>query len=605
MKKRILPLILLTLMSGMSFAGTHTLKVTVNDSASVCYVAGSFNNWDPVANPMNKVSDSPKVFTLDIEVADGDVATTTYKYLAGPNWKYEQKQSADFNLSELTADGDTVSSFLAYYDTGQEADVTIDVLVPADLFVCYITGSFNSWNSTSHEMTMVDSTANGKEYTLTIHTLDTTTLEYKFLAGPGWPYEQTNSTNYVYMTDGGVVVCDAFKAIYDPTKVGDITINITVPEGTVEAWVVGSYNGWDMGSSVQATKVDATHFTAVLPQVADVEYKIWCHNDWAYEEAADDQGTSLASNRVASFETGPVFNITVEFWKQLWVPSPGGDAYVKTSASAYPEGSTIIVNFNNPGSQSTDWIGIYDLGEIPDGDPASHDWAYIEGDSGTIEFTTALVPGDYTVYLLCCDGYDIIAEHNFSIVTDTSAYLVASSLTYLETDSLVFDYNSPAWTETDWIGVYNPGDEPGGGAYSIIWKYIPGVSGTLTFTNPDEHELAPGEYWAGLFCCDGYDMLAETFFVIEAAPVSVRNASIDEMILYPNPTSGVVSIRSAGGEGIREIKVYSLTGSLLHMEQFPGMVTERTLDLGNLAKGIYLVRTTTEKSVMTNHLVIQ
>jgi hypothetical protein len=320
MKKRLLPALLLILISGMSFAQTRTLKVTVPEATVVCYVAGDFNGWDPSADEMNKVSDSPKVFTLDIEVPDSLVASTKYKYCAGPSWDYQQTRSADFFLSGMDADGDTIEAFNAIYDPNisREGDVTIDVLVPAELFVCYITGNFNDWNSVSDQMTYVDSTANGKEFTYTVHSMDTTTLEFKFLAGPGWSYEQTQSSNYRYAVDGGVIVCDQFKAIFDPSKVGDVTINITVPEGTSEVWVVGSWNSWSMDNAVQATKnLDGT-YTAVITMVADFEYKIWCHNDWAYEEAKDAEGNSLDANRTASFETGPVFNITVAYWKLLW-----------------------------------------------------------------------------------------------------------------------------------------------------------------------------------------------------------------------------------------------------------------------------------------------
>jgi hypothetical protein len=77
-----------------------------------------------------------------------------------------------------------------------------------------------------------------------------------------------------------------------------------------------------MDGAVQATKnLDGT-YTAVITMVADFEYKIWCHNDWAYEEAKDAAGNSLDANRTASYETGPVFDITVAFWKQLYVSAP-------------------------------------------------------------------------------------------------------------------------------------------------------------------------------------------------------------------------------------------------------------------------------------------
>jgi hypothetical protein len=354
MKKRLLPVLLLILISGMSFAQTRTLKVTVPEATVVCYVAGDFNGWDPSADEMNKVSDSPKVFTLDIEVPDSLVASTKYKYCAGPSWDYQQTRSADFFLSGMDADGDTIEAFNAIYDPNisREGDVTIDVLVPAELFVCYITGNFNDWNSVSDQMTYVDSTANGKEFTYTVHSMDTTTLEFKFLAGPGWSYEQTQSSNYRYAVDGGVIVCDQFKAIFDPSKVGDVTINITVPEGTSEVWVVGSWNSWSMDNAVQATKnLDGT-YTAVITMVADFEYKIWCHNDWAYEEAKDAEGNSLDANRTASFETGPVFNITVAYWKLLWT------SVNKISTSHYryyTQDGTIVVE----GVHSA--VSVYDL----------------------------------------------------------------------------------------------------------------------------------------------------------------------------------------------------------------------------------------------------
>jgi len=317
MKKRILPILLLILATGAGIAQTHTLKVTVPDTIQVCFAAGSFNGWGTpsAATKMTKISDSPKVFTLGIEVQAGDVATSEYKYYSGPDWIYEQTQAATFKLSELDEDGDTVETFKAIYNPDWESDVTINVLVPAIVYQLNITGNFNGWDPTSNPMTMVDSTVNGKEFSQTIHSLDTTSLAFKFVAGPGWAYEQS-AGDFIYMTVGSDVVCDEFKAIYDPTKVGDITINITVPEGTVEVWVVGSYNNWDIANSVQAVKnLDGT-YTAVIPQVQNIDYKIWCHNDWPYEEAKTDGGN--VADRHASFETDPVINLTVENWKLLF-----------------------------------------------------------------------------------------------------------------------------------------------------------------------------------------------------------------------------------------------------------------------------------------------
>lgn len=349
MKKRLLPILLLILISGMCFSQTRTFKVTVPETTLVCYVTGDFNSWDPAANEMNKISDSPKVFTLDIDIPDSLVATTKYKYLSGPAWDYQQTRAADFLLSNLDADGDTIESFNAIYNPSNphEGDVTINVLVPAELFVVYITGNFNSWNSVSDQMTFVDSTANGKIFTFNIHSLDTTTIEFKFLSGPGWSYEQTQSANYKYSVDGGYVVCDQFKAIFDPSKVGDVTINITVPEGTAEVWVIGSWNSWSLAGAVQATKnLDGT-YTAEISMVADFEYKIWCHNAWAYEEAKNAEGSSLDANRTASFESGPVFDITVAYWKLLYTPSSVGKLIPNTYRTYSTNGTITVEGVNS------------------------------------------------------------------------------------------------------------------------------------------------------------------------------------------------------------------------------------------------------------------
>jgi hypothetical protein len=206
-------------------------------------------------------------------------------------------------------------------------------------------------------MEKVDSSANGKEFKLTIHTLDTTMLEYKFLAGPGWPYEQSNSNNYIYMTDGGTVVCEEFKMIFDPSKVGDITINITVPEGTPAAYVIGSFgSGWSLDDAIQATKNEDGTYTAVVPMVADIEYKIWNYPDWPYEEAKDAEGNGLDENRKASFETGPVFNITVLYWKQVFgvtgIKDPISSAY-----KMYTVNGTIVVE----GVTSAVSVSVFDI----------------------------------------------------------------------------------------------------------------------------------------------------------------------------------------------------------------------------------------------------
>jgi hypothetical protein len=286
------------------------------------------------------------------------------------------------------------------------------------------------------------------------------------------------------------------------------------------------------------------------------------------------------------------------------VEAGASGTYVMTAASVYPEGaSSILVNYRNADFQETDWIGIYNKGDAPGG-PASVDWMYIEADSGTVEFTTALPTGDYVVYLLCCDGYQIKAKYDFSVADASTPSIISSAITYAYGDSLVFQYNSPDYVDTDWIGIYNPEDTPGD-IGSITWFYLPDGNGTMVFQFED-HELEPGEYWAGLFCCDGYDLYARTSFVVTEASTAIRSLNATRKIqIYPNPSSGEVVVRSPEGEGLQSIAVYNLTGQLLHNEPIHQLIHEKVLNLGHLDSGIYLVKTQTEHSLETSLLILE
>jgi hypothetical protein len=353
MKKRVLPFLMFMLITSMGFAQTHTLLVTVPDSIETVYVAGAFNGWNPASDSLTQISDSPKKFSFQYTY-EGSVDSLEYKFLAGPDWKYQQKDGANFMVKNDSATA-VVDTFNAVYHHSQAKDVMIDVLVPVEVFRLYLTGTFNGWSPSVNQMVMVDSTANGKEFQLTIHSIDTTTLEFKFLSGPGWPYQQV-AGNYNYMNDGGTVVCDEFKKIFDPAKVGDITINITVPEGTPEVWVVGSFGaGWSMDDAIQATKNEDGTYTAVVPLVADIEYKIWNHNDWAYEEAKNAAGDPLDANRTASFETGPVFDITVLYWKKVFGAPSGVKDPISAAYKMYTVNGTIVVE------GVTSNVSVYDI----------------------------------------------------------------------------------------------------------------------------------------------------------------------------------------------------------------------------------------------------
>ena len=77
---------------------------------------------------------------------------------------------------------------------------------------------------------------------------------------------------------------------------------------------------------------------------------------------------------------------------------------------------------------------IYKEGQIP-GSISSTLWKYISAPSGQITFEGTLTPGNYDVYLLCCDGYNVLAKYkNFQVIGER----LHSRLTYYLTDDTLF-----------------------------------------------------------------------------------------------------------------------------------------------------------------------
>lgn len=166
-------------------------------------------------------------------------------------------------------------------------------------------------------MTSVNEDTDGKIYTYTFLNIDPQLCDFKFGLSTSWAYEQTQTENSFHTMETGAnnevsVVCSGFKAIYAPIHVGDITVNIiSVPAGTDSVYLVGSWNDeWQLSQAIATIKNTDRTFSAVIPQVANVEYKYWNRKDRAYEECQAN-GSSLASNRQFVFKDTPFVNIVI------------------------------------------------------------------------------------------------------------------------------------------------------------------------------------------------------------------------------------------------------------------------------------------------------
>jgi hypothetical protein len=184
---------------------------------------------------------------------------------------------------------------------------------------------------------------------------------------------------------------------------------------------------------------------------------------------------------------------------------------ISAVGAPFATGASMTFDYSGAPGNSTDWIGVYSPGEVPDGDPGSYIWGYINGNtSGTITLDGVVPAGDYVAHLFCCDGYNILASVNFSVQGPTPSSIHPENFP-LEGGTVMFAYAGGPGNSSDWIGIYNVGDIPGSNP-SIVYQYVTGTEGEITF---DIHDLlTPGNYEAHFFCCDGYTILASTTFTV-------------------------------------------------------------------------------------------
>jgi hypothetical protein len=194
-------------------------------------------------------------------------------------------------------------------------------------------------------------------------------------------------------------------------------------------------------------------------------------------------------------------------------------AYGQTIAPAKAEFNVDepkVFNYTGGTGAATDWIGVYAIGETPDGDPPSLTWQYIATPAGTLSLNgdnqgAPLLAGEYAAHLFCCDGYNILASTTFKVVGEAPSALSVTSYP-LFGDSIKFNYSGGTGAQTDWVGIYKKGEVPVNST-STAFKYVFGSKeGSIKFDTAGLQ--VDSLYDVYFFCCDGYNALAQDSFKI-------------------------------------------------------------------------------------------
>jgi hypothetical protein len=85
--------------------------------------------------------------------------------------------------------------------------------------------------------------------------------------------------------------------------------------------------------------------------------------------------------------------------------------------------------------------------------------------------------------------------------------------------------------------------------------------------------------------------------------INELNINKEDLLVFPNPSSGMVTIKNKAGLAMKQISVYNVVGQLIY-NKAAGNAQQHTLQLDGVASGIYTIKIMTDKGNVTRRLEI-
>jgi hypothetical protein len=196
------------------------------------------------------------------------------------------------------------------------------------------------------------------------------------------------------------------KSLYEPGEA--ISVSFDNPSGKQKDWI-GIYNKGDEAPATPSILwfyTDGTKIGGALAKSGTIDFAEGLPEVGLYEARLySNDGYDLLGK--AEFEVRHPPSL---------IPAKGN----------FAAGEPIRLSFTNPSATATDWIGLYKEGDEAPATPSIL-WFYTDGtktgltamEEGSIEFAEGLhEPGSYLMRLFASDGYELLADVNFSIGGD-------------------------------------------------------------------------------------------------------------------------------------------------------------------------------------------
>jgi len=370
-----------------------------------------------------------------------------------------------------------------------------------------------------------------------------------------------------------------------PTLTGMWSIRTMVDDGVLPPNPVATCAplAWDAGAILTGTGTTSGTFT--LSNIGSGTLTV--------TSATDLTGTMFSTTFAAgavSLGTGVTYDFTFDF-------DPTADGTYNEAFQIVTNGGTIDITLDGIGNPPCGLITTFPFNEGFEGGVVPPNcWEMVDndGDGNNWEVRdTSGWPGHTGAYMAVSASWQgsAFTPDNFLITPQleiTSADFMLNFWTAAQDPAYAADYYAVLVSTTgtavgDFTEIYNET------IASEVW---------------DEKNLSLAAYngqniyiaWRHHNCTDMYYMKLDDVEVAEA--VNVNEINVSNILLYPNPTTGIVNISNAANANV---SVYNMLGEVVvNVANF-----DNALDLSSLSKGTYVVKVQTENNVVTEKVTIK
>ncbi len=176
----------------------------------------------------------------------------------------------------------------------------------------------------------------------------------------------------------------------------------------------------------------------------------------------------------------------------------GSQPSVVINKTEFAVGEAVNFNWTNAPGMSTDWIGVYRVGQVP-GQVGSTAWTYAPTTNGSVSFPD-LAKGYYYATFMANDGYFEIIDRIYFSVGDRIGTLTMVKTALDASEDFDIAFADGPGIAKDYLGIFKLGDTPGVDKL-VTYYYFDGKSlGSVHVTE----DLPDGNYFVAMFTNDSY-----------------------------------------------------------------------------------------------------